>query len=204
MSNNWFNFLSDFGASFSDQREVSFAQPEDATNNTSINTRLGGELYLTDLSWLGLIEVNGEDKQTFLQGQLTNDINAVSSTLSHMSGLCTPKGRLRALFSIFSHKDSARRENLYLQLPLPLLEENLKRLKMFIMMSKVELNDVSDELIKIGIYGSRAEKHLIDAGFSIPGETNMVSENNGIVLIRLSGDTPRFECVGSIEKIKSL
>ena len=194
MSNNWFNFLSSFGASFNDHHEVSFSRSVDSAINS-----LKGEFYLTDLSWLGVIEVSGEDKQTYLQGQLTNDINAVSSSLSHLSGLCTPKGRLRALFSIFAHTD-----NLYLQFPQPLLEDNLKRLKMFVMMSKVELKDVSDEVIKIGIYGTKAEKKLKNIGFSIPGETNMISNNDDILLLRLSGNTPRFECIGSIDKIQSL
>jgi len=190
MSKNCFNFLNDSGASFNEQQEVSF-------NNSAKN--LGEKLYLTDLSWLGVIEVSGEDKHKFLQGQLTNDINAISSSLSHLSGLCTPKGRLRALFTIFSRQDK-----LYLQLPLPLLEENLKRLKMFVMMSKVELKDVSDELIKIGIYGRKAKKHLKEAGFSIPTEANMVSENNDIVLIRLADKTPRFECIGPKKSIEKL
>ena len=190
MSNDWINFLNENGASFNEKQEVNF--------NQSIKT-FSGKLYLTDLSWLGLIEIRGEDKEIFLQGQLTNDINAVSSSLSQLSGLCTPKGRLRTLFSIFS-----RTGNLYLQLPKPLLADNLKRLKMFVMMSKVELNDASDELIKIGLSGSKAEKHLIDAGYNLPGEINMVTEHNGISLIRLSGDIPRFECIGSVSDIKNL
>lgn len=190
MSNKWINFLSDTGASFNEQREVIFNSPADS---------LSGDLFLTDLSWMGLIEVSGDDRKTFLQGQLTNDINAISSSLSHLSGLCTPKGRMRALFSIF-----ARKNNLYLQLPYTLLEENLKRLKMFILMSKVELNDVSDELARIGIYGSKAEKHLQDKGFTIPTECNIASENNDFQLIRLSHSTPRFECIGPIDNIIEL
>lgn len=190
MSNDWINFLNENGASFNEMQQVNF--------NQSIKS-LTGELYLTDLSWLGLIEVKGDDKETFLQGQLTNDVRAISSSLSQISGLCTPKGRLRALFSIFS-----RNNNLYLQLPLPLLEAQLKRLKMFVMMSKVELNDVSDGLIKIGVSGRKAEKHLRDAGFNLPKEINMLTEHNGISVIRLSGDVSRFECIGAVNEIKSL
>ena len=87
MSNNWMNFLkNENGASFNEQREVSFS------NNTQTDPihSLLGDLFLSDLSWLSLIEVSGEDKHTYLQGQLTNDINAISSSLSHLSGLCTP------------------------------------------------------------------------------------------------------------------
>lgn len=194
MANNWMNFLSDSGASFNDLREVNFNLDNDSPPRLD-----QGELFLTDLSWLGIIQVSGEDKYTYLQGQLTNDVNAVSSSLSQLSGLCTPKGRMRALFSIFFRND-----NLYLQLPYPLLEENLKRLKMFVLMSKVELTDASDTLARIGIYGTKAEKFLHNAGFSIPKETNMVTEHNDLHLIRLAGDTARFECIGPVEAMQSL
>ena len=119
MANNWMNFLGEIGASFNELREVNFNSANDSTLNLQ-----QGDLFLTDPSWLGTIQVSGEDKYTYLQGQLTNDVNAVSSSLSQISGLCNPKGRMRALFSIFT-----RNENLYLQLPHPLLAENLKRLK---------------------------------------------------------------------------
>jgi len=194
MSNNWFNFLTPFGATFNEAQEVSFNSPESTTVKS-----FQGELYLTDLSYLGLIEVTGDDKKTYLQGQLTNDINAISSSLSQLSGLCTPKGRLRVLFSIFTQDDK-----IYLQLPVTLMEETIKRLKMFVMMSKVELNNVDDTTVKIGLSGTQAINKLKESGFNIPAETNMVTENNGMLLIRQAGNTPRFECIGSIESIQSL
>ena len=194
MSNNWISFLSPYGAVFNTEREVSFN-----SSNDSPTKSLQGDLFITDLSYLGLIEVSGADQKTFLQGQLTNDINAISSSLSHLSGLCTPKGRLRALFSIFSRGD-----NLYLQLPQTLVEETLKRLKMFVMMSKVELIDVSDSMVKIGISGQQAINNLKENGFTIPVEANMVTDNDGLTLIRIPGNIPRFECVGDIDKIQAL
>ncbi|MCK5666861.1 MAG: folate-binding protein YgfZ, partial [Thiotrichaceae bacterium] len=202
MSNNWFNFLNQNGASFNSQKEVSFSSSIISNDNSTEASDSGffeGDLFLTDLSWLGVIEVSGADSKTFLQGQLTNDINEISPSQSHLSGLCTPKGRLRALFSIFANANK-----LYLQLPYPLLENTLKRLKMFVMMSKVELIDVSDSLIKIGIYGNKSEAYLKDNGFSIPDEINMVTEHNGMQLIRLASHKARFECVGSSEKIQPL
>ena len=190
MSNNWTNFLCDAGASFNELNEVTFSQ--------SI-TSLSGSLYLTDLSWLSLIEVKGDDKKTFLQGQLTNDITLINDSSAQLSGLCTPKGRLRALFSIFNHQD-----NLYLQLPQTLSAANLKRLKMFVMMSKVELTDVSDQLFRIGIYGTAAATKLGTYGFEIPDEYNEVTHYNEMTLIRLAGDTARFECIASFDNMQKL
>jgi len=190
MSNNWINFLEQNGATFNSEREVTFK-----------NTHSSNDLFITDLSWLGTIAVTGNDSKTFLQGQLTNDINNITPSHYQLSGLCTPKGRLKALFSIFSNNEN---NTLYLQLPYPLLEETLKRLKMFVMMSKVELSDVSDDLIKIGIYGDKAEQHLKEYGFTIPEQSGRVSHYNEMQLIRLQDNNTRFECVGDNEAIQKL
>lgn len=194
MTNKWIDYLTETGLNFNSDREV-------------INDSTAGlpeaELYLTDLSWLGIMEISGDDRLTYLQGQLTNDINAVSSSLSQLSALCTPKGRMRALFHIIQNtiKDN---DSLLLQLPYGLLADNIKRLKMFILMSKVELNDASDDIIKIGLAGKHAEQVLLNAGFTIPEQTNMVTQHNDMLLLRLAGDTPRFECLGSFDAIRDL
>ena len=190
MSNNWFKFLEQKGATFNSEREVTFK-----------NTHSSNDLFITDLSWLGTIAVTGDDSKTFLQGQLTNDINHITPSHYQLSGLCTPKGRLKALFSIFSNNEN---NTLYLQLPYPLLEETLKRLKIFVMMSQVELTDVSDDRIKIGIYGDKAEHYLTEYGFTIPDHSASVSHYNGMQLIRLQDNNTRFECMGNNDSIQKL
>ena len=194
MTNKWIDYLNETGLNFNSDREVI---------NDSSSGLPEEELYLTDLSWLGIMEVSGDDRLTYLQGQLTNDINAISSSLSQLSALCTPKGRMRALFHIIQN-NIQNHDSLLLQLPYGLLAENIKRLKMFILMSKVELNDVSDDIIKIGLAGNNAEQVLQNAGFTIPEQTNMVTQHNDMLLLRLAGDIPRFECLGYFDAIQAL
>ncbi len=190
MTNKWINYLTETGLNFNDNREII---------NDSDTGLPDATLYISDLSWLGLIEVKGDDRLTYLQGQLTSDINAVSSSLSQPSALCTPKGRMRALFHIIQNNDG-----LLLQVPYGLLQDNLKRLKMFILMSKVELNDASDDYVRIGIAGKTSAQVLQNAGFTIPEQTNMVTHHNDMILVRLAGNEPRFECLGSFEAIQTL
>jgi len=196
MANNWHNFLSTCGATFDQQQAVTFTANKTSVDHDGIFSH---GLYLTDLSYLGIIEVSGDDRSSFLQGQLTNDISLVDREHTQLSGLCTPKGRLKALFSIFSDNNK-----IILQLPGSLLEQTLKRLKMFVMMSKVELNNSSDSIVRIGIYGHQAEQVLQLNGFSIPEENNSCSHYNGLQLIRLPAEQPRFECLGDSQKIKQL
>ena len=94
MTNKWIDYLTETGLNFNSDREVI---------NNSTTGLPEADLYLTDLSWLGIMEVRGDDRLTYLQGQLTNDINAVSSSLSQLSALCTPKGRMRALLHIIQN-----------------------------------------------------------------------------------------------------
>ncbi|MCU7968219.1 MAG: folate-binding protein, partial [gamma proteobacterium symbiont of Bathyaustriella thionipta] len=69
---------------------------------------------------------------------------------------------------------------------------------------KTRLAYVSDSQVKIGVYGNKAEAYLVENGFTIPDEVNKVTQHNGMQLIRLHGDKPRFECVGSTDTIQSL
>ena len=80
---------------------------------------------LCDLTHLGLLSLSGDDASTFLQGQVTNDVNILDGSHAHYSAYCSPKGRMLALFLAFAHD-----KKLYLQLSHPILENVMKRLKM--------------------------------------------------------------------------
>ena len=133
---------------------------------------------LCDLSHLGLLEISGADAVTFLQGQVTNDVNLLNGSNAHYTAYCNPKGRMLALFLAFAHYD-----HLHLQLNRELLEPIMKRLKMYVMRSKVEIKDVSDSIIKFGINGPEAASMLEVVFSSIPTEDyQLVSLDNGAIL----------------------
>ena len=145
---------------------------------------------LTDLSHFGLIRISGADSREFLQGQLTNDINAVTPELAQFSSYCNPKGRMLGSFWIFQ-----RDEDLYLQLPAGLLESVLKRLRMFVLRSDASLHDASAELARFGISGDCSADLLPFA----PSDAKACQTRDQITVIRLPGDRPRFELIGPPE-----
>ncbi len=104
---------------------------------------------ITNLSNLGLIKVTGDDAETFLQGQFTNDVRQVTNKNSQLSAMCSPKGRVIVNFRLFK-RDNAY----YLLLPKDSLAASLKRLQMYVLRSKVKLENASDNLYPIGIIGS--------------------------------------------------
>lgn len=134
---------------------------------------------LCDLSHLGLLEVSGAEAVTFLQGQVTNDVKLLTTSNSaHYTGYCTPKGRLLALFLAFAHHD-----HLHLQLNRALLEPIMKRLKMYVMRSKVEIKDASENIIKLGLNGPDSAALLTPFFSQIPTQDyELVSLDNGAIL----------------------
>ncbi len=133
---------------------------------------------LCDLSHFGLLEISGADAVTFLQGQVTNDVKLLTGTNAHYSAYCNPKGRMLALFLAFAHGDS-----LHLQLNRELLEPIMKRLKMYVMRSKVEIKDISDSIIKFGIDGPEASQILAPSLVKIPAEDyELVTLENATIL----------------------
>ena len=146
---DWQTSLTAAGAVFSDGAVSSFGNLSaelSATASTNV---------LCDLSHLGLLQINGDDRATFLQGQVTNDVMLLAGKNAHYTGYCNPKGRMLALFLAFAHYD-----HIHLQLNHSLLEPILKRLKMYVMRSKVEIKDVSDQIVRFGFNGPEAASIL--------------------------------------------
>ncbi len=133
---------------------------------------------LCDLTHLGLLEISGADAFTFLQGQVTNDVKLLVGDNAHYTAYCSPKGRMLALFLAFAHHD-----HLHLQFNRELLEPIMKRLKMYVMRSKVEIKDVSESMIKFGINGPEASSMLAPVFNKIPTQNyELVSLEHGAVL----------------------
>lgn len=193
MNNEWKNFLLSINAAIENH----------CVNNFGLSIKeeqtAYSKLVLADLSHYALIEASGDDVSEFLQGQLTNDIKLVTAHMSQLSAYCNPKGRILANFRIFK-----RQEHYFLRLRGDIIEPTLKRMRMFVMRSKVELIDRSDELSRIGIAGNAATEALSGIFKSLPQNTDESTTENEITLIKLPGNVPRYEAHGTVEKIKEL
>ncbi len=182
------------GAILSDEAIRSFGDPQ----KELLDTQTHNTIY--DLSHLGLLEISGEDALTFLQGQVTNDVKLLNSNNSHYTGYCNPKGRLLALFFALTHK-----QKLHLQLNNTLIEPIAKRLKMYVMRAKVDIHNVSDNAIKIGLHGFDAATLLSQFFNEIPQQAyDLNHNNNNHTLIRLPGISPRFEIICDLKSAKEI
>ena len=155
---------------------------------------------VANLDDYGLIKVEGDDAETFLHAQFSNDLQqGVSETTSQLSAYCSPKGRVLALFRIFKANNSY-----YLSMPHELIEATHKRLSMFVLMSKVTLTDVSDSIGQLGVSGPNSEQKLMAMAGQPPESIDKVVTNENISIIKIPGPHPRFQIVGPAKEIKSL
>lgn len=191
--NQWHTFLASRGAVISENGITRFGDTQ-----AELAAAANGNI-LADLSYLSLLKLSGEDAVSFLQGQVTNDVKQLNGSNSQYAGYCNPKGRLLALFLAYAHEG-----NLYLQLDGRLAESITKRLRMYVLRSKVVIEDVSDATVRLGIAGKNAEAILGNLFPALPASPHdLVSGDNG-VLIRLPGATPRFEMITDAARASSL
>jgi folate-binding protein YgfZ len=95
---------------------------------------------MNTLTHFATLKVSGADAAQFLQGQLTNDIHDLDKAHHQLSALCNRLGRVLALMDIFRIEDEY-----FLTLPQELLTTILPLLQKYIVFSKVNITDVSNE-----------------------------------------------------------
>lgn len=99
---------------------------------------------MTPITHYSLLNIHGSDAKAFLQGQLINDVNALDdlpANDSQLTGWCTPKGRLISVFRLW--KSTTQNDGYYVRCPAKLVPIVLPRLRMFVMRSSVQIDDLT-------------------------------------------------------------
>jgi folate-binding protein YgfZ len=187
MNEQWKTFLEGQGATFDEQGIASWDW--------------GGlpQSGLCDLSHLGLVRVSGEDAEAFLQGQLTNDVKGVDGEHWSPGAYCSPKGRMIADF-----RTTRLGEDYLLQMPMETQALIMKRLPMFVLMSKAKVTDASDQLASFGCWGEDASTALQAAVGNLPTTAGESVQLEAGVLLRLAGDLPRLLVIGEPAMLEGL
>ena len=189
----WRAHLLDAGAVVQGDRIESFGDPQQEIQAAATTN------IVADLSSLTLIKVYGGDATSFLQGQLTNDIRLIDESHSQLSAYCNPKGRILTVFRILMQG-----EHYLLQLPIPLLDVILSRLRMYVLRADVKLVSVDEDLQRIGIAGPDAAA-IIDRQLGIvPTALTACVAQGDLTVMRLPGIQPRFEIITTLATAKRL
>ena len=142
-------------------------------------------ITLHRLDHTGLIAFAGEDVQSFLQGQLSCDVGALTSDNSTYGSYCTPKGRALATFLLWRAGP-----DFFMQLPAALRESIQKRLSMFVLRARVKAADASDAYARFGLAGSEAADLIKTVFAAVPAGPLEVKSADDATLIRHMAGRP--------------
>ena len=114
-----------------------------------------------------LLRVSGSDAESFLQAQLSNDITLINNSVQ-LSCFCQHQGKIIALFWVLRFG-----EDFLLSFPEDLSEKVISRLQMFILMSDVQIEDISHSFSQIGLINEKIQDaYLFNENLSLLIETN--------------------------------
>ena len=133
------------------------------------------ELSISLLDNLGVITMVGDDKKSYLQGQVTCDVVSLEKDQSTLGAHCDAKGKVWSAFRLFHHQDGYG-----LIQPKSALEVELKEIKKYAVFSKVTIEESND--IILGVAGSKANA-FID---SISEETGDVRAISGGTVVKVA------------------
>lgn len=182
MDPDWQRFLTERGATMEGGRVASFGEPA-----RELATARNGTV-LCDLSHLGLIRAGGDEAREFLHRQLSSDVRNLQDGQAQFSSYNTAKGRMLASLLLWADGDG-----FLLQLAAELAEPIRKRLALFVLRSRVTLEDASDRCVRIGVAGAAAAAALAQRFPSLPAMPLAAERGEAGTLLRLGPE--RFELV---------
>ena len=190
---NWLDFLISHNAIIQDNKVIGF-NSDSANGYTDPKNN-----FICDLSHFGIVSVAGEDSQNFLQNQFCNDVRNINTEQNQINAYCTPKGRVLALFRLLQH------DNKYLlHLPDSSVETTIKRLQMFVLMSKVTIKDERDALVSVGIVGRSISDYVSKNVMTLPNEIDKSTQNEKFTAIHIPGIQVRYVLFGQINDMQQL
>lgn len=128
------------------------------------------------VSRLSLMEMRGEDRKAWLQGQCTNDLRRFEPGTSISFCICTPTGQLLAPCTAWAFRD-----RFVIALPTACREAFQERTDTMIIMEDVQVRDLTEEYAWHSVQGPSATAEL-SRSFSLP--TLDAGEIDGTLLLR--------------------
>ena len=193
MNENWKDFLVANGAKFEKDWVANFDSPETELRAAATDN------VICDLSHQDCLYVTGEDAESFLLNQFSNDIQQLDESHSQLTTYCNAKGRMFALFRAY------RIDNGFALLSDPGIGSALlSRLKMFVMRSKVIIENNSDRFAMFGLSGDAAGSLLQDLlQIQPPEQDNLIAHSDSLSVIRQHGKQERYLVTGTPEKLQA-
>lgn len=120
----------------------------------------------------GVVDVAGEHRVVFLQGQLTQEMRNLAPGQTRETAGLTPKGKLLFVARALVLPDVIR-----LLLPDSLRTPVFEHLRKYAVFTKVAIEDRSDDFFRVGLYGPGAASAIVPADvLRLPGQGEFSAE----------------------------
>jgi folate-binding protein YgfZ len=164
------------GQPAADDGDFAFAPPlEEAA------AALSGSV-ISPLPQLSAIRASGAEADSFLQNQLSNDLRQLGTAQAQLASYNSPKGRVLDLLLL--RRAGA---NIVLETRRDTLAATLRRLRMFVLRTKVQLEDCGEHYGAFGLAGPEAAASLAQAGLPLPAQDWDWLEADGVTVLRRPG-----------------
>ncbi len=130
------------------------------------------ELSISLLDNFGMITIVGDDKKSYLHGQVTCDVVSLEKDQSTLGAHCDAKGKVWSVFRLFHHHDGYGMIQ-----PKSALDVELTEIKKYAVFSKVTIEQSKD--IILGVSGVKAE-HFIASLTETAGDVRQVDGGTAI------------------------
>jgi len=123
-----------------------------------------------------LIKISGVDAEEFLQNQFSNDISKLDYSHVQINAFCQHQGKIITLFWVMRTDNS-----FLLSFPADLFEKVISRLQMFVIMSDVLIEDVTEDFSQIGLINEDiSEGYLIYERLSLLITSKIEPKENSV------------------------
>lgn len=188
MQAEWQQFLIDQGAILENGVVAHFTDP-----GSEAEAVLHGDA-IASLDQLGVIRASGDDARQFLHAQLSNDVEHLEPDNWRLAAYCSAKGRALAVLRLFEATD----HSLYIILSREIIDATLKRLRMFVLMSRVTLEDISDQVHVIASSGPAATATLQ----SVLANARLAHDGS-VTILQLGEEAGRYLLIGDTDGLRA-
>lgn len=150
---------------------------------------------LFDRSSLGKATVTGRDRQSFLQGMLTNDVKGLVAGQGAPAAFLDAHGKVMALLAVYVTAD-----RVLLELPASLTEKTLQTLDRYLISEKAYFEAADEAFAIVSLQGPGARpllERLAGVTLDLPPYGHVEGSMSGVpvrVINRAEGPAPGFHC----------
>jgi len=135
--------------------------------------------YAIPLTHYTVLSIAGEQRDDYLQGQLTVNVKKLDEQTARHAAHCDFKGKTWSLSTVYRWHDE-----IWLTMPKGCAESSLEQLKKYGVFSKVEINDRANDVTLFAVSGDKTAHWVIDVFGALPDAGLSTLQNDAGVVVR--------------------